>query len=83
MKSVNGHKNTSSNERKPLPAPKRHCHSVLPKIEPHSITRDKTKPKLIYDDEALPVKSMNLTGWKQKIYCRTVCHPNCIAVMID
>jgi hypothetical protein len=73
MKSMDGHKNTSSNERKPLPAPKRHCHPVLPMIEPQSITRDKTKPELIYDNEALPVKGMNLTGWTQKTYRRTVC----------
>jgi hypothetical protein len=73
MKSMDGHKHTSRNERKPLPAPKRHCRPVLPMIEPQSITQDKTKPELIYDDEALPVKGVNLTGWKQKIYRRTVC----------
>jgi hypothetical protein len=83
MKSVDGHKNTSSNERKPLPAPKRHCHQVMPMIEPQSTTRDNKKPELIYDNEAFPVKGMNLTGWKQKIYRCMVCRPNCIAMMID
>jgi hypothetical protein len=47
-------------------------------IEPQSTTRAK-KPELIYDDDAIPVKGMNLTGWKQKKYRRSVCQPNCIA----